>query len=358
MLIDPSAGPEQSGYERLTRRRTLVLLFAVFLFSTVAILSLGVGSYQLSPAAILKALCGLGDEGIVRHLVWSIRLPRTMGAILAGAGLGVSGIVMQTLLKNPLAAPSTLGVSQGAAFGAAFAIIMLGAGQTHVSGNEAVTLTSRSTVVISAFTGSLITVIVIFALSTIKRISAESMILAGVAMSAFLSACTMLLQYFASDVQVAATVFWTFGDLGKAGPPENVIMAVTLVPAFLYFMLKSWSYNALQWGDDVAKSLGVGVKSLRLAGLVITCLIVSVATSFLGIIGFIGLLAPHLMRLVVGNDQRFLIPASALAGGLLLLCSDIFSRTVLAPVILPVGIITSFAGAPLFLYLLLTRRSR
>lgn len=358
MPAESAVADKISGYEQLTKRRIMILLFMFALLVIVAILSMGIGSYRLDSITILKTLCGKIDDGIVHHLVWNIRLPRTVGAILAGTGLAVSGVIMQNLLKNPLASPSTLGVSQGAAFGAAFAIIIFGAGQTHAVGNEAVTLTSRTTVVLSAFSGSLITVVAIFGLTTIKRISAESMILAGVAMSAFLSACTMLLQYFASDIQVASTVFWTFGDLGKSGWQENRVIALTLAPTFLYFMIKSWSYNALQWGDEVAKSLGIRIDRLRMAGLLATCLIVSVTTAFLGIISFIGLLAPHFMRMVVGNDQRFLIPAAALAGGVLLLCSDIFSRTVMAPVILPVGVITSFSGAPLFLYLLLTRKQQ
>jgi iron complex transport system permease protein len=176
-------------------------------------------------------------------------------------------------------------------------------------------------------------------------------------MGAFLSACTMLLQYFASDLQVAATLFWTFGDLGKADWQANLFMALLLALTLGYVMLKSWCFNALQWGDEVARTLGVHTARLQLIGLVLTCLLVSLETAFLGIIAFIGLMAPHLMCPLIGTDQRFLLPATALCGALLLLVADCISRIILAPVVIPVGIITSFAGAPLFLYLLVRRRS-
>ncbi len=168
----------------------------------------------------------------------------------------------------------------------------------------------------------------------------------------------MFLQYFASDMQVAATVFWTFGDLGKAGWRENAIMLVAFLFAFVYFVAVRWRFNALQWGDEVAQSLGVRVKRLRIIGMVLSALSVAVITAFLGIIGFIGLIAPHMARFLVGSDHRFLIPCSAILGALLLLLSDIVARMLMPPIILPVGIITSFLGAPLFLYLLIKGQGR
>ena len=305
---------------------------------------------------MFAALADWNGDGRIAHVIWRIRLPRTVAGILAGGGLGLSGVVVQNILRNPLASPFTIGVSQGAACGAAFAIIVLGAGQTHRVGSGGVTLGSPHLVVVCAFAGALLAVTFILVLASLRHVTSEAVILSGVALSAFFGATTMLLQYFADDIQVAATVFWTFGDLGKASWPRNAAMAVAGAVPFVWFVAGRFNHNALQWGDEVARSLGVRVRRLRITAMVLAALTVAVITSFLGIIGFVGLMAPHLMRLVVGNDHRFLIPASALFGALLLLVSDIVARTLMAPVILPVGIITSFCGAPLFFYLLVRPR--
>lgn len=356
MSVDAPATMHNVNYLRSIRGKIFILVVLLALLAGASIFAIGTGSYAIDAATIVRSLFGLEVPDTVDWLVWNLRLPRTLGAIVAGAGLGLSGTILQTLLRNPLASPFTLGISQGAAFGATFAIIVLGAGQSHMAGSDGVTFFSHTPIMLSAFAGSLITITFILILSGLREVTTESMILAGVALSAFFSSCTMLLQYFADDVQVAATVFWTFGDLGKAGWKEVLLMATMLVPALAYFARHAWSCNALQWGDETARSLGVGVKSLRITGMLLAGLTVAVTTAFLGIIGFIGLLAPHCMRLVIGHDHRFLLPASLLAGSLLLLCSDILSRIVIAPVVIPVGIVTSFAGVPLFLYLLIRRK--
>ncbi len=345
-----------SGYLRLLRRKNGIGLLLFGLLVVATLLSIRTGSLATSDVEVLKSLLSLSREGRIGHVIWNIRLPRTIAALLAGAGLGMAGAVMQNILRNPLASPFTIGVSQGAAFGAAFAIIVLGAGQTQLAGTDMVTISSPHLVVASAFIGSLLTVVFILVLSSLKDIAPEAVILAGVALSAFFGAGTMLLQYFGDNVQVAATVFWTFGDLGKAGWAENGMILLAVMPAALFFIADRWNYNALRWGDDVARSLGVRVRRLRVTAMILAALTVAVSTSFLGIIGFVGLMAPHLMRFAVGDDYRFLIPTSAVCGALLLLVSDLVARTVIAPVILPVGIVTSFAGAPLFLYLLARKK--
>jgi iron complex transport system permease protein len=345
-----------AAYQSVLRRKRGVGLCLLALLAAATFISIQTGSLPLKTGEVFKALLTLNQEGRLGHVLWNIRLPRTAAALLAGGGLGIAGAVMQNILKNPLASPFTIGVSQGAAFGAAFAIIILGAGEAHLAGNEAVTVNSPQLVVFSAFAGAILAVVFILVLASLKNVTSEAVILAGVALSAFFSAATMLLQYFADDMQVAATVFWTFGDLGKAGWRENMIMLFALLPAGFFFMAGRWNFNALSWGDDVAGSLGVRVRRLRVSAMILSALVVAVTTSFLGIIGFVGLMAPHLMRFAVGVDHRFLIPASAGFGALLLLVSDIIARTILAPILLPVGIVTSFAGAPLFLYLLIKSR--
>ncbi|GAB6155834.1 iron ABC transporter permease [Desulfosporosinus burensis] len=250
--------------------------------------------------------------------------------MVAGIGLAVAGAVMQNILRNPLASPSTLGIAQGAAFGAALAIIGWGAGSTPSTGGGALLINNPYIVTITAFVAAMLTTMIILFLAQYKGVSPESMVLAGVALGSLFSAATMLLQYFTNDVNVAAVVFWTFGDIGRA----------------------SWSYNALDSGAETAKGLGVNVERTRQWGMFFASLITATVVSFLGIIAFIGLVAPHLVKRLIGGDNRFLIPASGVMGALLLLAADTLSRRIIAPVVLPVGAVTSFLGAPLFLYLL------
>jgi len=330
----------------------LGFIFFILLIA-VSFLSVSTGSMNIPLNDVITALFSNNEYS---YVIWKIRLSRTVGAILAGASLGIAGAVMQNVLKNPLASPFTLGISHGAAFGAAFAIIVLGAGQTHSFGTEAVTVFKSYPVVISAFIGALLTAILILFLSFLKNITPEAIILAGVALSSLFGSATMFLQYFASDFQVAATVFWTFGDIGKAGWVENKLMFIAFLPCFIYFFLHRWNFNALLWGDETAKSLGVNIKFLRVSGIFLSAFVVSVCTAFLGIIGFVGLISPHILRLIIGNDHRFLIPYSAIFGAFLLTISDLIARTIISPTVLPVGIITSFAGAPMFFYLLIRRR--
>ena len=342
-------------YAQHVRRKLLVGYVLLILIAAATALSLRTGAYPIGFRDIASALIGRANEPTL-HVFWNIRMPQVLAALLAGACLGLAGTAMQNVLRNPLASPFTLGVSQGAVFGAVFAIIVLGAGTATVIGTEPAATSSPHIIVVCAFTGSLVTVAALVLLSTLRDLSPAAIILAGVALSAFFGSATMLLQYFASDIQVASAVFWTFGDLKKSQWPQLAVIAVTILPAAAYFLLKGWHFNAMVWGDDTARSLGVHAYSLRLSALVLAALVASVTTAFMGIIGFVGLIAPHIVRIVVGQDHRFLFPYAALAGGLLLLISDLLARTVMAPIVLPVGILTSFAGAPLFLYLLMKHR--
>lgn len=352
----PVSSLQSSGYTNLVRRRLLLLLVLLLALLPMTMLSLWIGSYKLPVMTIISGLLSNSGDSLIQHLIRDIRLPRTLAALSAGAGLALAGSVMQTLLRNPLAAPSTLGVSQGAAFGATAAIVLFKVGFLYPAASGGSLLTANSTIALCAFGGSLFSILVILAIATFRQLSSEALILAGVAMGAFLSACTMLLQYFGSDSQVAASLIWTFGDLGKAGWQEIRLLSLLLFVTTGYLLSKAWCLNSLQWGTEVAHTLGVATGKLRLIGLLLVCLLVAVITAFWGIIAFVGLMAPHLIRPLIGTDQRFLLPATALCGALLLLCADCISRTILAPVLIPVGIVTSFSGAPLFLYLLLKRR--
>ncbi|HBR09263.1 MAG TPA: iron ABC transporter permease [Clostridiales bacterium] len=336
-----------SGYIRFKKTFLALLLIAVGATAVAAIAS---GSSGLTVSQVIRTFLGQGTVQ-TNAIVFSIRIPRVATAIVAGVGLAVTGCVMQSILRNPLASSSTLGISQGAAFGAAFAIIVLGAGLQSQT-LDGVSITNPYAVSLCAFAGSMLSTLVVLGLSRFKSITPEAMVLSGVALSALFSGGTTLLQYFAEDVKVAAVVFWTFGNLGNTSWREILIMTAVVAGSLVYFLCNRWNYNALQNGDATAKGLGVNVERLRITGMVTCSLTASVIVSYIGIINFIGLIAPHLMRRVVGNDYRFLLPASALAGAMLLLLSDTVARLLVRPIILPIGAITSFLGAPLFLYLI------
>lgn len=339
------------NYLKYTGKKTMIITILALLIGVLGIFAICAGSADLTPGQVVMALLGRGGENS-QIVIWNIRLPRVVAAIIAGAGLSVAGCVMQNILRNPLADLYTLGISQGAAFGAALAIVVLGAGSIQASSTDSVIINNPYMVTISAFVFSMIATMVILFLSSLVGITPEAMVLAGVALGSLFSAATTLIQFFAKDIQIAAIVFWTFGDLGRASWRDVGIIAVLVVLALLYFMLHRWDYNALDSGEETAKGLGVDVEKLRLCGMVISSLISSVAVAFFGIIGFIGLVAPHMMRRLTGGDHRFLIPGSTIMGCLLLLAADTLGRTIIKPVVLPVGAITSFLGAPLFLYLL------
>ncbi|NMB25895.1 MAG: iron ABC transporter permease [Firmicutes bacterium] len=339
------------SYQRHTVRKASVIALLVFLTILMALIALNAGSIKLNPYQVIKAVIGTGAD-VADIVIWQIRLPRILAAIVAGAGLSVAGCVMQNNLRNPLASPSTLGISNAAAFGANMAIIVFGAGTIRSTGATPVNINNPYFVTIFAFIWSMVATVVILLLARTGGFSPEAIVLSGVALSSLFSAGTILIQYFAQDVQIAAAVFWTFGDLGRVAWHEVIILTCIVGLAMVYFMIRRWDYNALASGEETAKSLGVHVERVRMGGMVVSSLITAIAVSFLGIIGFIGLVAPQIMRRVMGGDHRHLIPASALMGALLLLVSDTLARTLVAPVVLPVGAITSFFGAPLFLYLL------
>ncbi|EQB22014.1 Iron(III) dicitrate transport system permease protein [Dehalobacter sp. UNSWDHB] len=342
---------EKDIYHQYTHKKKIVILVLAFLIVLLAIAAVNAGSFNLNLLQVIQSLLGKGSDAS-SVVIWQIRMPRILAAITAGAGLAVAGCVMQNNLRNPLAAPDTLGISHAAAFGANIAIIVLGAGSISSTSTDAVTINNPYLVTLCAFACSMAATLVILLLARIRGFSPEAMILAGVALNSLFMAGTILIQYFASDVQVAAAVFWTFGDLGRVAWREVLILACLVIFAFIYFLFKRWDYNALDSGEETAKSLGVHVKRVRQGGMFVSALIASVAVSFLGIIGFVGLIAPQIMRRIIGGDHRYLIPASALMGSVLMLFSDTIARTMVAPVVLPVGAITSFFGAPLFLYLL------
>lgn len=342
-----------TSYNQYIRRKWLLLLTMVVLLLVSCVLSLSAGSAELSVTDILRTVFGGGNRQ-ENAIIWNVRMPRVATATVVGIALALSGCMMQNVLRNPLASASTLGVSQGASFGAAVAIVYFGAGiQVNAGGAaSALTVTNPAMVTLCAFFGGIATTAVILALSRFRGATPATMVLAGVAISSMFTGGTALIQYFCDDVMVSTVVYWTFGSLGRAGWTEIAIIAALTGAAFLFFYCNRWNYNAMESGTHTAKSLGVPVDRLILITMALCALISSVAVAFVGCISFIGLIASHIMRRFVGNDYRFLIPCSALCGGVLLILSDVVSRVLIAPTVLPIGALTSFLGAPLFLYLI------
>lgn len=317
----------------------LAVLSGVLLVTIL--MSLRAGSYETPVGELIKGIFGMSSDRKINLVVQNNRLPRICTAILAGGGLGLAGCILQAVLRNPLASASTLGVSQGATFGAAFAIVVLGMGSTTGVG-----------IPLCAFLGSIAVALVILGLSRFRQVSPEGIVLAGVAISSMFTGATTLIQYFADEVELSTLVFWTFGDLGSTGWDDLSGMGAIVAVLCVYCILHRWDYNALLSGEETAISLGINVKRLTLVNMVLCCLCSSVVVSNVGLISFIGLVAPHIVRMAVGNNHVYLIHGSILGGATLLLLGDLFARTVISPVILPIGAITSFLGGPLFLYLL------
>lgn len=330
----------------------LILLALVFLFFVVSVF---VGSGTLSFKEVFLAIFNKGSE-TARLIVRRIRFPRVIAALIAGGGLAVSGLVMQTVLKNPLASPTTLGVSNAAVFGANFAIIVVGAGAFHSTHGSWLSISNPYLVSTFSFLSAIIAAGSILLLARLKNLNASAIVLAGVAVSAIFQAGTTLIQYFASDTQVASAVYWTFGDLGRASYKTDLIMFIVVAVSTLFFFLKRWDFSAMSGGIAYAKTLGVNTRFMTIMSLLLASLITSVTVSFLGIIGFIGLTAPQFMKRIVGDDYRFLLPSSFLAGALLLLISDILGRLPIFGTSVPVGVVTSLIGGPVFLAILLRRK--
>ena len=325
------------SYRQRIQHQTLALAATLTLALIVAVYAVGRGAYSLSPLQVFRALLGTAGER-ADVVIWNIRLPRIVASFVVGWGLSVSGLSIQSMLRNPLGSPSTLGISQGAAFGAAAAIVFAGAGIVSVT--------------FFAFMGAMGATLIILLLAHLKRLSPEAIILSGVALSALFGSATILIQYMATDIQLASVVFWTFGDTARSSWREIGLLTVVVALTSIFFMTQRWDMNALDSGEEAARGLGVNVERRRLQGMAAAALIAALATAFHGVIAFVGLIAPHMARRLVGADHSLLIPFASVIGALLLLSADTAGRVLVGSGALPVGVLTSFLGGPVFLYLL------
>ncbi|MCR5576890.1 MAG: iron ABC transporter permease [Oscillospiraceae bacterium] len=339
------------------RRNTAAICLLALAVAVLAFVCLFVGSSHMTVADCFAALAKRGSAAQVR-IIWNIRIPRVLAAVIAGAGLSVSGLVMQTDLNNPMASPSTLGVSNAAVFGANLSIIAF-AGGFLSTGNNLTNYTVGANpyaTSLMAFVFSTASILLILALCRLRAFQPGVVVLAGIAVGSVWTAATTILQFYATDVGLSAAVVWTFGDLGRATYRTDLIMAVVVLAGLTFFSLMSWKLNALLSGDAAAKSMGVRVELLRFLTMLFASVITAVCVSFLGIIGFVGIICPHVTKRLLGHDHRVSIPASALSGSILLLLADTFSRSLGNGSALPVGAITSLLGAPFFLAIIFGRK--
>ena len=371
-----------SLYKAGSRRRITLVVFLLILLIVSAIFSAGIGSVAISPEdTVLSVAHACADS--VQHflhtylpnvgawydsipftvpspsnpqaelIVVGFRLPRIILAILTGLSLAVAGTMMQGLLRNPLVDPFMLGLSSAAAFGAAVAIVI---GPGILGG--LVIIGSNSFIIILAFLFGWLSMLLVYGISRARGVNQATLILSGVVIGYIFSAGIIFLQYITNNDQLRDLIVWLMGGMwGASWTSVLLLIPLTLIPFFLLERM-AWDLNAFSAGDEVAKSLGINVNRLRLSGLMISTFAASCCLAFTGIIGFIGLMGPHICRMIIGNDHRYLIPCSGLMGAVILLISDTVARTIMSPVEIPVGVIMYVIGGLFFLFLIMRARGR
>lgn len=328
------------------RKKTILLIF--LLISSV-IFSLSYGELKMSVMDIFYQKEGCGES----MMILMLRLPRTVTAIAAGWGLAVSGTLAQSYLRNPLASPFTLGISNAAAFGAAVFILLSGAYSVDFMNSSA--SISKYALPLSAFFSAGIAAFTVILISRIKKYSPSSIILAGVALSSIFMSGTVVTQFFADDTELAGIVFWAFGDVSRPLWDEIYIMLFFVFASTVYAVLTTWNINAVEAGDDTAGSLGVNVDRSRAAGVLVSSAVAAAVVAFCGVIAFVGLIAPHIAQRLTFSNSAYRFVISGLSGSIIMVVADILARNVFSSGAVPVGVFTSFLGAPLFLYLLIKR---
>ncbi|MEM7293343.1 MAG: iron ABC transporter permease [Pseudomonadota bacterium] len=349
--LDLSDQPDTAtGYRKRSLRRLIMVLFAVCVLFACLVLDITTGPADLSFwrtfHVIVQPEVATVQEDVI---IWDLRLPVALMAIAVGAMLGVSGAEMQTILNNPLADPFTLGLSSAASFGAALAIVL---GWSVVPGLGGFFVTAN------AFFLAMMASLALFGFTRIRGATPETMVLVGIAMLFTFNALLAFLQYGASELQLAQLIFWQLGSLARATWEKVGICVAVLLIVLPYFIRMNWQLTALRMGEEKAASLGVNVTALRLGVLAGVSLLAAVAVSFVGAIAFVGLVGPHIARLIVGEDQRGFLPLSALAGALILSGTSILSKAITPGIVYPIGMITSLVGIPFFVSLILSQRKR
>ncbi|MGE0224494.1 MAG: FecCD family ABC transporter permease [Acetobacteraceae bacterium] len=333
------------GWRLANRRRVMAILCVGAALAVSFAADVATGPAMLPVGAVLRSLLGGSGDPMLDTIVHALRLPIALMALAVGAALGVSGAVMQTILNNPLASSYTLGISAGAGFGAALAILF----------GAALPLPEMWSVPLASFAFAGVACALVAGVGQVRGATTELLVLAGIACLFLFQALLSLLQFLASPEALQQIVFWLFGSLLRASLAKTAIVAAVLGVVLPVLLRDAWRLTALQLGDERARGLGVPVGALRLRAFVAVSLLTGAAVAFVGTIGFVGLVAPHVARSLVGEDQRHLLPASALLGALVLSAASVTSKLIIPGTVFPIGIVTALIGVPFFGWLICRR---
>ena len=342
--MSAQVGTAIESWQRANTRRAAIIVASIALLAASFAADLATGPAMLPILAVLRSLAGLASDPMLDAIVQTLRLPIALMAVVVGAALGVSGAVMQTILNNPLASSYTLGISAGAGFGAALAILV----------GASLPFPEAWAIPLAAFAFAGVACALVGSVGRMRDATPELLVLAGIACLFLFQALLSLLQFLASPEALQQIVFWLFGSLLRASLGKVGIVAIVLAIALPLLLADAWRLTALKLGDDRARALGVHVDRLRLRAFVVVSLLTGAAVAFVGTIGFIGLVAPHIARMLVGEDQRHMLPASAAFGALLLSIASVVSKLVMPGTVFPIGIITALIGVPFFAWLILS----
>lgn len=339
---------EHFDYKKHSYRRIIFILIGLLICAVSFITDVIVGPASLTLRDVWLAVMQASEVSKNADvIIWSIRLPTAVMALLVGASLGIAGAGMQTILDNPLSSPYTLGISAGAGFGASLVVVI---------GLSSLEFLGEFMVPFGAFVFAGLTSFFIYSINKIKNFSSETMILAGIGMMFLFQALQSLMQYMATPEALQNIVFWTMGSLTKANWLSISIVLVALLVMLPLMMRESWRLTALKLGDEKASGLGVNVENLRVKIFLFISIITAVAVSFVGTIGFIGIVGSHIARMLVGEDQRYFLPLSAVCGMVILSLASIASKMLIPGAMFPIGIVTAIIGVPFFFSLVLTRK--
>lgn len=338
---------KKTSYERKKYKNLLILIGLSVLLVLVTIMSISIGASSVNSSKVIEVVMSLFNSDytvskIDEIVVLNIRLSRVFVAIFAGIALSNAGLLMQGIFQNPIVSPYTL----GAAFGAALSIVM--GAKLSFLGNYRVP--------VFAFIFSVITMLMVYGVALVAKNSSKTLVLSGVAIGYLFSAMVSFIKYVSDSNELPEIVFWMMGGLAGIPWESIALIAIVVIISVTIMMRFAWDLNVMSAGEELAISLGVNFNKIKNISIILSTLMTAVAVAFTGIIGFVGLIAPHISRIIIGSDYRYLIPASSLIGALLLLISDTIARNIIAPTELPVGIITSFIGVPFFLYLIIKQK--
>lgn len=346
MKIKHAESVNRKLYNRLIRKRILLIIGLLTGVTLLAILNISIGSSSIAVDEILRVLLTGEGDGHNPMIIMDVRLPMALMAVVVGASLGIGGCEIQTILRNPIASPFTLGISAAAAFGAAMGLI-LNASLFNVPETLAVT--------VNAFVCSFLVAAAIYLFSRQRHIGKTAIILFGVALNFLFNSLTMILQYIADEDKLQSLIFWTFGSLLKTTWSKFFIVLAVLAVCFAILLKNAWKLTAMTLDDTKARSIGVDTAKVRRTVILITSLLSAVAVCFVGTIGFVGLIAPHIARQLAGEDQRFFMPLSALIGAFIMSLAFVISKLVIRGVILPIGLVTSVIGIPFFIAIIFSK---